>query len=301
MDGPVTAYILLWAPNNLCYERPNTGACAAGGGPAVVDATYQSLLQQFFQNVSSNTGYWNIMRQYTDAASRSVGNVTLGGLIRVTDPYPAGVGVNASALTDAEIQLKVCQLQRALGINPGQDSQDLSTRHIEFLVYTPQNIAFNDAGLQFCTPDVAGCPPSPAWNGICAFHNYQYVGAGAFSPPPPVTVPIPLIYAYVWASSPGVVGCPNSSPNGGQNADQAINGSSHEFAESVTDPFPGGMPGWSFDVSGGEIGDFCNFNFGPPVTTSGADITLGPLNAEIQKEWSQKENSGVGACVMATT
>ena len=300
MDGPYTAYIILWAPNNYCYEQPNTGACAAAGGPATVDTTYESLLQQFFQNVSSNTPYWNIMQQYTDTAGNHVGNVTLGGIIRVTDPYPAGVGVNTGALTDAEIQLKVCQLQRALHINPGGSDQDrnFSTQHIEFFVYTPQNIRFNDPGQQICTPDV----PGGCLYVSCAYHNYQYVAASAFDPPPPVSTPIPLIYAYVWSSSPGVGGCdPLNKPNGGQNPDQAINTTSHEMVESITDPFVNDMPGYYDNISGFEIGDLCNFNFGPSLTTTGADITLGPLNAEIQEEWSQQENSNVGACVIGTT
>jgi hypothetical protein len=302
MDGPFTAYIILWAPDNLCYEQPNTGACAAAGGPTTVDSTYQSLLQQFYGNVSSNAGYWKIMQQYTNAAGNGVGNVTLGGFIRVTDPYPAGVGVNASGLTDAEIQLKVCQLQRALNINPLNPEQkgNFNTQHIEFFVYTPQNIRFNDSGLGLCSPDVPGCPL--ATQGICAFHNYQYVSASAFNPPPPVTVPIPLIYAYVWSSSPGVSSCdPANKPNGGQNPDQAMNVSSHEMAEAITDPFVGNMPGWNRNGNGSEIGDLCNFIFGANITASGADIALGTLNAEIQEEWSQKENSNAGACVMATT
>lgn len=268
----------------------------------MVDQAYQSLLQQFFGNVSSNSAYWKILQQYTNAAGNAVGNATFGGIIRVTDPYPAGVGVNTSALTDAEIQLKVCQLQRALQIHPGGSGQDknFSTLHIEFFVYTPQNIRYEDTGQRFCSPDIPACPAG--FKGICAYHNYQYVSASAFSPAPPVTTPIPLIYAYVWSSSPGVFGCdPTNKPNGGRNPDQAMNESSHEMSESITDPFVGNMPGWNQNGNGNEIGDLCNFVFGPNITSAGADIALGSLNAEIQEEWSQKENSNAGACVMGTT
>jgi serine protease len=68
----------------------------------------------------------------------------------------------------------------------------------------------------------------------------------------------------------------------------------HEFAESVTDPFP--SSGW-VDGSGSEIGDKCAW------ITSGqgasADITLSTGTFAVQSLWSNAFNGGTGGCVVS--
>jgi len=67
----------------------------------------------------------------------------------------------------------------------------------------------------------------------------------------------------------------------------------HEFAESVTDPFP--ASGW-VDGSGAEIGDKCAW------ISSGqgaaADVTLSTGTFPVQSLWSNASNSGAGGCVL---
>lgn len=71
-------------------------------------------------------------------------------------------------------------------------------------------------------------------------------------------------------------------PNG-RLIDEAINTSSHEIIETVTDPLG---DAWFYLNAAGEIGDLCNFNFGPRIASDGADITLGGRRYLAQQEWS---------------
>jgi serine protease len=68
----------------------------------------------------------------------------------------------------------------------------------------------------------------------------------------------------------------------------------HEFAESITDPFP--SSGW-VDGTGAEIGDKCAW------ITSGqgasANITLSTGTFPVQSLWSNAFNNGAGGCVLS--
>ena len=83
---------------------------------------------------------------------------------------------------------------------------------------------------------------------------------------------------------------PGPYPNN-QAVDAAINVSSHEIAETVTDPFFGG---WYYVNGGGEIGDLCNFNFGARAG-DGSDVTLGGHPYLVQQLWS----NAVSGCAMS--
>jgi len=68
----------------------------------------------------------------------------------------------------------------------------------------------------------------------------------------------------------------------------------HEFAESVTDPFP--SSGW-VDGSGAEIGDKCAWISSGQGAS--ADITLSTGTFAVQSLWSNAFNSGAGGCVLS--
>ena len=73
---------------------------------------------------------------------------------------------------------------------------------------------------------------------------------------------------------PGCTGC-----LGGLAPFEALTGtSSHELAESITDPIPG--QGW-YDDNNGEIGDICAWHF----------KQVGAYN--VQQEWSNQANQCV--------
>lgn len=70
--------------------------------------------------------------------------------------------------------------------------------------------------------------------------------------------------------------------------------SGHEYAESVTDPFPNS--GW-LDGSGAEIGDKCAWI--SSGSGASADITLSTGTFAVQTLWSNAANSGQGGCVLS--
>jgi uncharacterized repeat protein (TIGR01451 family) len=84
---------------------------------------------------------------------------------------------------------------------------------------------------------------------------------------------------------------PGSPYPNNQLIDEAINTSSHEIIETVTDPLGNA---WYFQNTAGEIGDLCNFNFGPRIAADGADATLGSHRYVVQQEWS----NAITGCAM---
>lgn len=104
--------------------------------------------------------------------------------------------------------------------------------------------------------------------GDCAYHSF--FGAN--------TIYAAMIYPTV------IPGClaPLPSPNNDQIADSEINVSSHEQMESATDPI---LPtGWFHVDIAHEIGDECNFVFGPR-NGLGGDVTFHGHPYLVQKEW----------------
>ncbi len=80
------------------------------------------------------------------------------------------------------------------------------------------------------------------------------------------------------------------SPNHDFDSDSTINVTSHEQNEAATDPL---LNAW-FDATGQEIGDKCNFNFGPTLP-SGGDVVFNGHPYEVQKEWDNLKQT----CVLA--
>ena len=84
---------------------------------------------------------------------------------------------------------------------------------------------------------------------------------------------------------------PGPFPNS-QVIDHAINTSSHEIMETVTDPAGNA---WFWVDGSGEIGDLCNFNFGAR-RSDGSNVTLAGHNYLTQQEWS----NGAASCVLSS-
>ena len=103
----------------------------------------------------------------------------------------------------------------------------------------------------------------------CAYHSYVTIGG---QPTP-------------YADEPygGQSGCEvPGSPNGNPAADSAINTTSHELWETITDPMTG--DGW-VALTGDEGSDQCNFMFGTQ-DASGADVYMKGHPYLVQQEWS---------------
>jgi hypothetical protein len=115
----------------------------------------------------------------------------------------------------------------------------------------------------------------------CAYHSYITINGQTV--------------AYADEPYGGQSGCTvPASPNGNPAADSAINTTSHEQWESITDPHTG--DGW-VAPDGDEGSDQCNFEFGTQ-DSSGADVHLHGNPYIVQQEWSNANGFGLLGCTM---
>ncbi|HEY1348029.1 MAG TPA: hypothetical protein VGF67_00215 [Ktedonobacteraceae bacterium] len=245
-----------FAGGNLSYH----------GGP--VQAGTAHLFAIFWQptnNVSS--GYHSlIQRFFTDIGGSTLyrNNTqytqTGGGAptsATLSGTFTDTLAYPESPLLDIDLQHEVT---RAQGIN-GWTS---ATNNIFFVfLQRGENLCFDSSHSQCAS------------NTFCAYHDF--FGSRT-------------IYAAMpYAASFSCRASGQTEPNH-DDADLTINVASHEEIEAATDPL---LNAW-FDSVGNEIGDKCNFNFGP-TNAQGGDITINGHPYEVQKEWDNR----VGGCVLS--
>lgn len=231
-----------------------------GGGPVMAGTTHVfAIFWEPGNNVAS--GYNNLISQY-------FGDIGGSPLYAITNQYTQTGGAfpsNAvlsgsfvdpgaypeSPLLDSDIQNEVSHAQQVNGWQ--------SSINNIFFVFTGrnQNICFDSTQSQCAS------------NTFCAYHNF--FGSN--------TIYATMPYAASFSCNPG------SSPNN-NDADQTINVSSHEQIEAATDPL---LNAWT-DSSGQEIGDKCNFMFGP-LDAQGGDVNFNNHEYILQEEWDNNTSS----------
>lgn len=245
-----------FAGNNLNYN----------GGPVMGGTT--SVFAIFWEptsNVSAN--YNNLLQRYFGDIGGSAlynnntqytdsgGNVPSNAVL--AGAFVDNTPYPESPLLDSDIQNEVSNAQAINGW-----SSSINNVFFVFLE-AGQDLCF-DASFSQC-----------ASNTFCAYHS---------------TFGANTIYAAMpYAASFSCLAPGQTQPNG-DDADVTINVASHEQMEAATDPL---LNAW-FDASGQEIGDKCNFTFGPP-DGGGGDITINGDPYEVQQEW----DNAVSGCVMA--
>ncbi|HZO75347.1 MAG TPA: hypothetical protein VFB60_24285 [Ktedonobacteraceae bacterium] len=243
-----------FAGNNLNYN----------GGPVMGGTT--NVFAIFWEptgNVSAN--YQSLIQRYFGDVggngiynNNSQYNDSTGAV--PTNTQLAGVFVDnspfpESPLLDSDIQNEVTNAQNANGWSSSIDN-------IFFV--------FLEAGQDLCFDNTfSQC----ASNTFCAYHSFFGTN----------TIYAAMPYAASFSCNPG------SSPNG-DDADQTINVTSHEQMEAATDPL---LNAW-FDSSGQEIGDKCNFTFGP-LDAQGGDVNWNGDEYIVQEEW----DNAIGGCTIS--
>lgn len=251
-------------------HRQQTSSLAAGnnlnynGGPVMGGTT--NVFAIFWEptgNVSSN---------YNSLIERYFGDVGGSSLYNNNTQYSdsngnvpsnsvlAGTFVDTTAypespLLDSDIQNEVTNAQNANGWTSGINNI--------FFVFT-------EAGQDICFDSTQS---QCASNTFCAYHNFFGTD----------TIYATMPYAASFSCNPG------SSPNA-DDADQTINVASHEQMEAATDPL---LNAWT-DSSGQEIGDKCNFMFGP-LDAQGGDVNFNGDEYILQEEWDNQ----AGGCVLS--
>jgi hypothetical protein len=114
----------------------------------------------------------------------------------------------------------------------------------------------------------SACTYSPT-SGFCAYHSFY--GSG------------PTLYGAIpYAAG---LGCSAGQRPNGDEADDTLNGLSHEHNEMITDP---DQRGW-IDALGYENGDKCAWTFGTPLGGSAGAKYNQVINGDhyyLQEEWS---------------
>lgn len=225
-----------------------------------VSSTYNELLKRYFGDVGGSPLYEN-NEQYIDTSGQAPTNAELAGTWVDKSAYPT-----TPFVLDTDIQKEVLHAMDVNGWTP-------AINHA-FFVYT----AFHE--FVCVTTAVSSC--SAPVGGLCAYHS-------AFGP-----VDAPVIYAAMPYDGNDLRGCYglSSSPNHNAAADAEISTTSHEQIEIATDPV---FSGW-FGPGGGsdEIGDKCNFAFGP-LKKNGANVTWNGDHYVVQSEW----DNAVSGCVLS--
>jgi hypothetical protein len=224
-----------------------------------VSPTYNSLISRFLTDIGGSSLY-GVASQYYQVSGGATQNIvnssTFGGSYVDTSMYPAPV------LTDAQIQAEVTKVMAANGWTGGIGH--------EFFVSTAKN-EISCAGVE-CSNAV-----------FCAYHSSFTSGSQE------------VLYADQPYTNTLPTGCNTpTSPNGDADADSTINVVSHELMETVTDPSVGNSNLAWVDASGQEIGDKCNFSFGP-TDAAGADLVANGHPYIVQQEWSNR----IGGCSMS--
>jgi hypothetical protein len=226
MQGGATTYAIFWVPATL-----------QNGNPTGMTAHYQSVQKMMLTDYpghsigTNNTQYYQITSGITRYIQNKGG---LGGFFVDTSPYPASgcsdLATPGNCITDAQVQAEVTKVM-------GLKGWTASLNHM-FLLFTSsgEGSCFDSSNTQ--------C----AYVQYCAYHGF-------FGP-----AATPTIYGNEPFGNLSVCQAPGTpSPNADPLADAVASIATHELTEATTDPE---LNAW-FDSSFNEIGDICNFNYGP--------------------------------------
>lgn len=237
------------------------------------DASYETLIDQYFTDVAHDSGgsnVYSVATQYSDGSGAVQSRSTFGGSYVDHDPLPANGcddGVDAYCLTDKQVANEIQAVLTAKGWHGGLD-------HVFFLM-TPSGVgSCFDAVHNDCTT-----------NFFCAYHNF-FVDS--------------KVEDVIYANEP-YMGPTARCTDAGQgtpndlDSDTTINTISREHIEAITDPLTNpNFPGWTA-ADGSEIGDLCVHGYGAQTGTGdGAyNQVIDGHHYELQQEYSNAD----GGCV----
>jgi hypothetical protein len=257
--GPVVITPIFWTPQS----QP-------------MAPSYMSLLSQYINDVAAASGstsnVFSILTEYFGSDGQNVYNIQAGTPITDTNPLPKngcklnsedtkgiyadGSGYDA-CLTDAQVQAEANSVVAAQKL-------PINLSHI-YVVYLPKAVEAclssgvttnTQKGQQACTINYQ---PSAVF---CAYHSQAPNGLEYANMPFPIYLSATGFTCGSNARRAGFGGI--QSPNNNPDADTVISPTSHETSELITNPDNNGLTasGW-YDAAGFEIGDECNFVYGP--------------------------------------
>lgn len=226
MQPVANTYAIFWLPASGKLQN---------GSATTLPAHYQTVLKNMLTDYGGH-GIDNNNTQYFQTIGTSTKHIqNAGKLIKAlidTDEYPASgcsdPATPGNCITDAQLQAEISSFLAAHALTGG---------------ITKMYLVFTSSGEGSCFTSTDGIC---AYTFYCAYHGF--FGSG------------PIIYANMPFGNLSVCQVPGTpTPNGDALADAVASISTHELTEAITDPK---LNAW-FDSSGNEIGDLCNFVYGP--------------------------------------
>lgn len=230
-----TVYTIFWEP---------TGHTTPAG--------YKSLVNQFFADVAAdserNTNVYAPSTQFSMATDRVHYQSRFGGTITITDAFPSsGCAEDGGrpCLTETQLVNRIEAVRAAQGWPLGEKTL--------YFIYT-------GPGVDSCFDDDSGCSADHSNGTYCAFHGSLNFLDGTPAGSSNMVYAVEPYFAKdnEWCS-------PGELPHDDA-ADVAINTSSHEHNEAITDP---NIDAW-FDPFFGENGDICAWQFGKVTNPGGS-------------------------------
>jgi len=251
---------------------------AAAPTTLTFDASYQSVIDQFFTDVAHDSGgdqnVYSVATEYSDGSGAIQYQSTFGGSYVARDPLPAGTCNDSNGglhdpycLTDGQLQSEIQSVLTAKGWHGGPD-------HIFFLM-TPN-------GVGSCFDGVSN---ECSTNDYCAYHS-AFVDTSNEN----------VIYANepYEGPYPGCTGAEQGFPSD-VDADTTINTISHEHNEAITDPFGNA---WVGNDGVSENGDLCAYGFGTPLGgtpgVSAYNQVINNHHYDLQQEFSNADFTSTG-------
>ncbi len=256
MQSSIT-YAIFWEPPTL-----------QDGTTTYVSSTYNSLIEQYFNDVGGS-GLYNNNIQYYDTTGHMLNSSTLGGVWFDSSPYPPSTCTDSytphGCISDNQIKAEVLN---AMNVNSWSGG-------------------VNHAFFVFTAWGEGSCHGDCAFSNFCAFHNYFTSNSQS------------IVYANMPYMGTDLPNCgTNTSPNSDPDADATINYLSHEHMEMVTDPL---LNAWH-DANNGEIGDKCGAKYGTLSYDNGtANEAWNGHYYIVQEEFSDALNGCVQTRAMSGT
>jgi serine protease len=277
VTGAPRVYLVFWGSQWGTQATNSQGDVTLSGDTLAV----APQLQEFMKGLGTNGETWSgVMTQYcqgvlTDSQTCPAGATHVG--------YPtggalAGVWADESSAAPPQANGHQIGLEALSAATHFANTTQAANLNAQYVILSPAGThpdGFNTSGVQFCawhdsTGDstlTGGAAGSPY--GQLAFTNLPYVTDGGAS------------------CGQGFV---NKGSAGALDGVTIVEG--HEYAETLTDPYP--ATGW-VDSAGGENGDKCAW---VTLGQQGAsqDLTLSTGSFAVQSTWSNDYNGGSGGC-----
>lgn len=237
-------------------------------------------LQEFMKGLGTNGETWSsVMTQYCQGVASGAQTCPASGqhVARAAGGVLAGVWVDESSFapfwtTGHQIGAEAVSAAAHFG-----NTDQAANQNAQYVIVSPSGTH----------PDGFNTPLA----GFCAWHDYT--GDNSLSGGSVASPAGQLAFTNLPYVTDAGTGCGQHFVNSGSAG--ALDGvtivEGHEYAETLTDPYP--SSGW-IDSSGGENGDKCAWISSGPGASQ--NITLRTGSFAVQSTWANDANGGAGGC-----